>query len=93
MAQQQVPVDAVSASFTDAGLTNKDEVRAWWGRSSALAVSALLPADLGDGADPLDARIGRAKDALALLDLAIGDTTQFPIHMDPCGIAALIIRQ
>lgn len=93
MVQQQVPVDAVSASFTDAGLTNKDEVRAWWGRSSALAITALLPADLGDGSDPLDARIGRAKDALALLDLAIRDTTQFPIHMDPCGVAVLIIRE
>jgi hypothetical protein len=82
MVEQQVPVDAVSASFTDAQLTNSDEVRAWWGHSSALTTMTLVPADLGDGTDPLDARVGRAKEAMAAL--GHGDR-QRPVGPDPHG--------
>jgi hypothetical protein len=53
----------------------------WWQGSRPLAITLLMPLDLGDGSDPSAARIARAKDALEVLGLEIGDVQDVPVEM------------
>jgi hypothetical protein len=85
-----IPVDGVTANLTDDALDNTTDVRTWWKGSASLATMVLLPQDLGDGTDSLDARIARAKTALAALDLDLNDRLQTQIQIPPCGVAAMI---
>jgi hypothetical protein len=90
MNRLDIPVDGVTANFSDDALDNTTDVRTWWKGSASLATTVLLPQDLGDGTDSLDARLGRAKTALAALDLDLKDRLQLQIHIPPCGVSAMI---
>jgi hypothetical protein len=90
MNRLDIPVDGVTASFTDDALDNTADVRTWWKGSASLATTVLLPQDLGDGTDSLDARLARAKTALAALDLDLNDRLQTQIQIPPCGVSAMI---
>jgi hypothetical protein len=90
LAQAQVSVDPVTARFEGGTLGNQSELTTWWGSSEALEVVAVTPRDLGDGSDPSDARISRAKEALAALGLEISSIIEVPVAMPPCGVTALV---
>jgi hypothetical protein len=90
MVKQQLPVDAVTASFADGVLNNQTDIVAWWKESRALQTVLLMPRDLGDGSDPADARVARAKEALAALNLEISTQQDASITMPPCGVVVIL---
>jgi hypothetical protein len=89
MLRENIPVDPVTATFRDGAVGNVSELKTWWNGSSALEPIVVTPTDLGNGSDPLDARIGRAKEALAALGLDISSTMEVPVAM-PCGVTAVV---
>jgi hypothetical protein len=90
MTQQRIPVDAVSASFSNGAPSNTDSIVQWWGGSASLQTTVLTPQDLGDGTDPLKARMDRAKVALSEIGLEVQSQFHVQIQMPPCGVAVLI---
>jgi hypothetical protein len=90
MQREGLPIDPVTATFPDAALGNVSELKTWWGNSTVLEAVVVTPTDLGDGSDPLDARISRAKEALGALGLGINSTREATVAMPPCGVTALI---
>ncbi|MGW1346202.1 hypothetical protein ACWCOV_34470 [Kribbella sp. NPDC002412] len=90
MNRLDIPVDSVTAKFTDDALDNTTDVRTWWKGSASLTTTVLFPQDLGDGTDSVDARLARAKTALAALDLELKDRLQPHIQIPPCGVTAVI---
>ncbi|WP_250002260.1 hypothetical protein [Actinoplanes sp. M2I2] len=90
MAGLPVPVDAVSATFADDVLKNRDQLTAWWQNPRVLQVRALTPLDLGDGSDPLDARLARAKEAAGAVGMEISAQVEVRTPMPPCGVVVLL---
>ncbi|TDW77148.1 hypothetical protein [Kribbella pratensis] len=82
--------DAFTATFTEGALSNLDPLRQWWKGFNALATQLMLPDNLGEVTDTVDARTERAKEALAALHLDIQNQARIKIAMPICGVTALI---